>query len=769
MNQILNNLNNYWHMAYARHQAYEKNQLKNIKSISDIDASGLSIYNAKVPGNFELDLFENRIIEDPFSGTNVMKLHEYEDCHIWYFLKFKLDTPVNDETYLVFEGLDTYADIYIDGKHIGTTDNMLIEHEFLLEGILDTENELVVHIKPTCIEARKYEYPVSLWASPYNYESLYVRKAPHMFGWDIMPRIVSAGIWKPVRIECRSEQRIEEVYLYTVDISHENKNARITASYKVKIADCYSEDYEICITGKCENGSFKTRNKLHFISGKITFTVDDIKLWWPKDRGMPNLYDVTVELLKRNQVIDTKQFKFGIRTVKLERTSFTDEEGNGEFCFIINNEKVFVKGSNWVPADAFHSRDRERIPDILKLADDIGCNMLRCWGGNVYEDDIFYELCDQYGIMVWQDFSMGCAVYPQDTEFQNRIRSEAESVVKRLRQHPCIVLWAGDNECDQAYQWGGILTDPNQNVITRVVLPEVIKKLDIDRPYIPSSPYIDVEAFVKGWRYLTENHLWGSRDYYKSNYYKTALCHFASEIGYHGCPSPDSLKKFISPEKLWPYRDNDEWLAHATSPKLEKDSIYAYRVDLMANQVRELFGFIPDNLEEFSLASQISQAEAFKFFIELFRTQKWRKTGIIWWNLMDGWPQFSDAVVDYYFNKKLAYSYIKRSQQSVCVMLREPDNWKMQVVASNDSREGMELDFRVMDMDTGITVLERKKYIAADGVTYLGDISFSISDKKFYLITWKSDLCKGINHYLAGMPPFDFNKYVTWMKQMDNM
>jgi len=431
----------------------------------------------------------------------------------------------------------------------------------------------------------------------------------------------------------------------------------------------------------------------------------------------------------------------------------------------VNGEKIFAKGTNWVPADAFHSRDKERIPLILEMASDLNCNIIRCWGGNLYEDDIFYDICDREGILIWQDFAMACAIYPQDMDFQSRLSKEASSTIKRLRQHPCLALWAGDNECDQAYSWFGFDTNPNTNVLTRGVLPEAVRQHDPFRSYLPSSPYVDPTSYGKGDDYLPENHLWGIRDYFKSDYYAKFTCLFASEMGYHGCPSPESIEKFISTDNIWPY-DNEEWLLHSTSPLPEIDKRYNFRVELMANQIKVLFGTIPDNLKDFSHASQISQGEAKKFFIELFRSDENTRTGIIWWNLMDGWPQFSDAIVDYYFNKKLAYKYIKRSQRDILLTFREPKNGFIELVAVNDIEKVSPLDFTVKDAHSGVTVLSGQIPFIKDSVTSLDTVEYISSEQKMYLINWTDCFGNGSNHYLAGTPPFDFDWYKNCISKL---
>ncbi len=315
-------------------------------------------------------------------------------------------------------------------------------------------------------------------------------------------------------------------------------------------------------------------------------------------------------------------------------------------------------------------------------------------------------------------------------------------------------------------EWQGAGKDPNTNVLTREVLPRVLRDEDPIRPYLPSSPYIGRNAFDGGSKCLPEDHLWGPRDYYKSDFYKKSLCHFVTEIGYHGCPSPDSVREFISPDELWPYQDNEQWLLHSTSPIPGVD-LYDYRVELMAKQVRKLFGQVPDNLDDYAFASQASQAEALKFFIELFRSEKWRRTGIIWWNLIDGWPQFSDAIVDYYFRKKLAYQFVRRSQMPLCLMLTEPDNGKHQLVATNDFRQDIELEYCLSVIGTGEILRSGAACAAGGSVTSLGSISASDEAQRFYVIEWKSAKSVGINHYLSGEPPFDLGVYRKWLEAFE--
>jgi beta-mannosidase len=724
-------------------------------------AAGLVFHDCKVPGCIETDLHALGVLPDPFFGMNPLAVNEFtQKLHVFYAKAFTYSSKDGFDPFLVLEGVDCFADIYLNGEEADWLGNALIEHDLdISEYLRDGTNELFIHIRPAREEATHFEYPQMLYALKINMESVYVRKAAHMYGWDIMPRFISAGLYRPVYVEYRPAVRFEDVYLKTTKLAGDHSSAQLLLHYKFT-GDLY-EKYRVRIDMTCGDSAVAAEVVPVFIAGNFWIDVKNPKLWHPKGRGAANLYDVRVSLFAGGVCVDTLCFRHGIRMIELLRTSVVDAQGQGEFVFKVNGEKIFAKGTNWVPADAFHWRDKERLPKMLEMANDLNCNMIRCWGGNVYEDELFYDICDESGILIWQDFGMACAVYPQDAEFQNMLAYEAEAVVKRLRSHACVALWSGDNECDWAYEWAGSRTDPNTNVLTRKVLTEAVRLHDGTRPYIGSSPYFDEEGYKTGERFLSEIHLWGPRDYFKSGYYIHSPSRFVSEIGYHGCPSPESMKKFLSPDKLWPWQGNDEWLLHASSPFPD---VYPTRVPLMANQIGELFTESPDNLEDFSFASQAVQAEAKKFFIEMFRMAKWNRTGILWWNLIDGWPQFSDAIVDYYYDKKLAYGFVKASQQDVCVMLAESDAWHQQIYIVNDTPDAKTLSYEIQDVETGIVEAAGTHTVKADSSTAVGKIPFVRSKQRMFAMTWTGD-ASGKNHYLAGQPPFTLAEYKQLLKK----
>ncbi len=734
-------------------------------SLDEAVAAGLTFHDAKVPGNLELDLQRLGKLADPFYGMNSEDLRELEFAHVWYARRFAAEERPGCTAELVLEGVDCCASIYLNGLHLGDIDNMLVEHVFDVTRHLCEDNELFIHIRPARVVAREYDYPPNLAAFISSYDSLYIRKAPHMYGWDIMPRALSAGLWRPVSLRYRPIERFEMLYLETMNLSPEQDRADLSLRYDTKLHMAPGDDCRIRLEGACEDATFLEEVKLFSPAGAHRFALADPRLWRPNGYGEPHLYRVRATLLKNSAVLDERVFSFGVRTVRLERTDVTDAEGSGEFCFYVNGERIFAKGSNWVPLDAFHSRDIERVDRVIDLAVAAHCNILRCWGGNVYESDRFFDLCDAHGLMVWQDFAMACALYPEDEAFQRRLADEAVKVVRRLRQHPSLVLWAGDNECDQGYHWHN-MGDPNRNVLTRVVLPGVLGREDPRRPYLPSSPYISPAAFRAGEQALPEAHLWGPRGYYKAPFYRDAQCHFASEIGYHGCPDPESIRRFISPERVWPCTDNPEWNLHSTMP-VPGHQVFGpdgARVMLMVNQIRALFGDVPDSIEEFAFASQATQGEAKKTFVEMFRGGKWRRTGIIWWNLMDGWPQMSDAVVDYYFTPKIAYRYITRSQQHVALMFREPDGLEQTLVAANDTREDATLHYTVTEIGSGRVISEGDALAPANETTPMATVPYDPDAQRCYLIAWSGPLGEGRNHYLAGRPPFRLAEYRDWVQ-----
>ncbi len=707
---------------------------------------------ARIPGNVDLDLERAGILPELHRGTNVLKLEEWELAEFWYRLTFHV-SPEKGEVELCFAGVDTVAEYFLNGEKIGESHNMFVERRFSVTGKLRTENELYVCLRSPVRWALGRKYDTACWNLSYNSESVYLRKAPHSYGWDICPRNLNGGIFRPVFLEYLEEVRIEDVYMHTMNVDHHGARIRLSYDLNLPPQNFHKCRFELC--GDCEEATFTASERIVFSHGTFGFVIspENVRLWNPKGYGKPYLYRVRALIRgESGEVLAERIFSFGLRVFELE----WDPSGRKrEFCFRVNGRNILVKGTNWVPLDAWHARDVERLPKALALLAETGCNMVRCWGGNLYEEEQFFDFCDREGILVWQDLAMACNVYPCEEEFYQELRAEVADLLTRLRRHPCLALICGDNECDLGMIMNGI--DPKAYAVTRRVLPEAVFRADPFRPFLPSSPfYADKD------RPPVENHLWGPRDSFKSAFYMEDDSVFVSEIGYHGCPDPQSIRSFIDPEFLWPW-ENDQWMVHQTVPGGQWTREWN-RNKLMAEQVRELFGMIPDQLDSFSKASQISQAEALKFFIERTRLTKWEKTGIIWWNLLDCWPQFSDAVVDYYFRKKLAFDFICAVQKPLCLMLREPENWHLTAIIGNDSDRDYKGSFKVTNAENGICLAEGEFFSPANQNVTVADFRICQAETAFYFLELRTEEGRFLNHYVQYPGKLDLDRYLQFLE-----
>ena len=736
---------------------------------------------ATVPGNVELDLQRAGIVDSPELDSNVYLLEPWETYQWRYSRSFP--TPglaAGESLELCFEGIDCLSDIWLNGQRIGGTDNMLIPYAFDITEYAapaGEENRLEVYLRSSVIEGRSQVTPSLSRNSP-SPESIYIRRAPHTYGWDIMPRLVSAGLWRGVSLQVRKKAWIRDCYWYVERIDPDSGDARVYLDYTLSLPSDFvtgslKASWRISLDGQTA-AEGETIPDAH--AGRIQIPVPDAQLWWPRGYGEHPLYDVCFCLTDADgKQLDEQRRRLGIRTVALDRSEIHTTDQPGRFCFLVNGEPIFIKGSNWTPLDAFHSRDPQHLKTAFGIALDLNCNMLRCWGGNVYEDHPFYDLCDENGILVWQDFSFGCSEYPQDPDFQRAVGEEVRTIVRKLRGHACIALWSGNNENDASTRWSmaSFRADPNQDIVSRVTIPGALFECDPTRPYLPSSPYYSPEVVALGFdqHALPEDHLWGPRGYYKDPFYREATCLFASETGYHGMPCRESLEQMFSEGNVYPWSDTvshvwkDAWLTKS----VRESPAYGYvpkRNNLMINQVNILFGEVPDDLDRFIEASQSVQAEALKYFIERFRIAKFApRTGILWWNIRDGWPIISDAVVDWYNRPKKACDYIRNSQKDVCAMIGDAEGKGHPLVVANDTRRAVSGTVSVTDIASGKRIYSGNYKVDPNGRTEVARLKRP-SGQGIWLIRYTTPDGEQINHYLYGDPPFDLDSYRQLMRSV---
>ncbi|MDF1515254.1 MAG: glycoside hydrolase family 2, partial [Anaerolineae bacterium] len=522
---------------------------------------------AEVPGNVECDLMRAGLLPDLAKGNHIFAAIPLEAWQWNYERQFSapdMDPRGTQRIWLVFEGVDCLATVWLNGQRIGTTENMLIPHAFdITDTVVEGENTLNVCFEPAVLEGRTYTLPPLDYALPGKWEAQHIRKAAHMYGWDIMPRIVSAGLWRGVTLEIRNETRFDYVYWATQKVDVENKSATLAVNWQFSTQQHPLYDWKVLV--RIQQGDRLVDEKVCPVSGtrdQQRIQVDQVDFWWPNGYGDPALYDVTLRLVdKQANVLAEDRDRIGVRTIFLKRTESTNDEP-GVFVFVVNGVEIYARGTNWVPLDALHSRDSLHLPAVLPMLTDLQCNMVRCWGGNVYEDHDFFNFCDENGIMVWQDFALACNRPPQTADFATKMKQEARTIILKLRNHPSLALWCGSNENDVALGWIGMdWIAPSADVISRQVLPKAVEQHDPYRSYLPSSPYISDQFFHMHTprTLLPEDHLWGPRGYFKDPFYTATQARFVSEAGYHGCPSRETLEHMLDAAYVYPWQADGTW------------------------------------------------------------------------------------------------------------------------------------------------------------------------------------------------------------------
>lgn len=719
------------------------------------DVTGDSI-PSNIPGNVEIDLMNAGLLSDIYQGENVESTKDFELYDWWYIKDFKIDTlPQNNDAVLVFDGVDTYAEYFVNGTKIGESDNMLIPHEFFVDKVLQKgKNQLAVHIYSTMKKSEELEATPNLVADWDCFANVRCRKSSHCYGWDIFPRVMSAGIWREVRLEFRPSIRIDSVYVSTV-FAREDL-AGLAFYYDLKLpAEAFGK-YRIDFTGVCKDSHFSFSYPVSYKAATKFPYVNKPLLWWPNGMGEPNLYDVKVSLYdENNRLVDEKTLSYGIRHVRLERADFIGENG---FRLYINNQPTFCKGANWVPLDVLHSKDAEKYEECVLNYVENNSNMVRVWGGGVYEDEAFFDLCDKYGIMVWQDMMLACHAYPQDSEFTAAFSKEVESFIKRARNHTSIVLYCGSNETDWIYFCTG--QNPNDDVLTRKVIPDAIRKLDPYRVYYPTTPLF-TEEYVKkmGGKFLVdlqeieasrtdlpEEHYWWHRDDYET-YSDMKHC-FVGEIGYSGCLSLDSMKECMDVTSL--NKDNEycseAWKCHNYSTDGD-----------VRHATKYYFGEMPDTLEDFVLSSQILQAEAYKYLIEQTRIKKPYMTGILLWNMRDGWPAYNSSLVDYYGRKKLSYYYVRQSQQPLVFVM---DN-ALNGYACNDTLKAYQGEYKIYN-DKGKLLRKGDFFVEANENSSVGNFA-DLKDERYFILELQVGDAVYVNHFINEKRTHNFEKYKQFL------
>ncbi len=613
---------------------------------------------AQVPGDVHLDLMAAGQITDPFYGTESDHCLWMEEKDWWYRTQFSGSDMIktSDEQhqiFLLFHGLDTFAKIYLNGELMATHSNMFIHLKIDISGkVIPGENDLRVCLGSPAYSPDIHRDPNIARPPP---QRLWSRKAQACYGWDIAPRLVTIGIWRPVEVLICDELEIRNPWIQTKRFA--GSYAEVDLEFMICAHNL--KTHHVVVEMELHDQTRTIEQQID-CSGKIiieNFVLENPPLWWPHNHGSPELLSYNIKLIENDQVIDSFEGRFGVRTIKLIQEPIGEERTS--FYFEINNKPIFLKGMNWTPCDAIYSRINENhYRHLLEKTVKSNINALRVWGGGIYEADAFYDLCDENGILVWQDFMFACAVYPQDEEFLNEVQQEVEFIVAHLRRHPSIFVWCGDNEVDWVYLQQNV-PDFDKNRINREVLPAICRQYDPHRPYIPSSPFSEHGEHPNSEK-SGNVHLWKHGSAYRDDFYAKCRPNMVTEIGCISLPDMDVIKSFVPENKLWSV-ENEHWYLHCSDPRRSGES---YRVASWFSTIANNGLPKPRNLDELIRYSQQSQTEATASWIEHFSSQPncW---GIFLWNLCDCWPQISDAYIAFGFHEKPALQAVQKGYSNI--------------------------------------------------------------------------------------------------------
>lgn len=668
-------------------------------------STALPELHAEVPGYVHLDLMRAGVIGDIFYRMMERSAGWVDEADWRYETAFMVEDPPDYAT-LIFHGLDTVAVVTLNGEPLGHTDNMFVPHALPVGGRLRPgKNTLHVTLRSALEVGRQRR---AAWAESGN-EAMepdwfmwgarsFVRKAQYMYGWDWGPEPVSGGIWKPVELVTVPVARLLD-WRHTVDFT-ESGEAVVRLHMNVDRAPS-ARDTPLTVTAaitgvrNMEGGfddempapvSAPVQSGEAPASVALEIRVPHPRRWAPPRPDAadsllsPPLYDLAFTLTAGEEIVDEKHAAIGLRTIELVRQP--DADGKGEsFQFRINGEDVFMKGANWIPADSFPSRtDGERLAHLITSARDAGVNMLRIWGGGLYESTEFYDLCDRLGILVWQDFAYACAYYPDTGSYADAAREEAARAIRRLRNHPSLALWCGNNENAMMHyhRWAGDNT-PARELGERIyhqVLPEVLTVEDPSRPYWPSSPYGGPDPNGEDFGDRHNWNVWhsqGPASRYQGDWpgYEEDRSRFVSEFGFASSCGLTAWDSCLEPQDKNPWSPAVRW-----HDKTRKG--YDVYMGYIARHFPE-----PQTLADLVYFSQINQAEALKFGVEHWRRLKGRCWGTLYWQWNDCWPVQSWSVIDYAGEPKAAWYATRRFYAPVLLSLQR-DGETVEAHLTND-------------------------------------------------------------------------------------
>jgi beta-mannosidase len=701
---------------------------ENWKFKNNVDSLWLE---ASVPGDVHTDLLSNELIEDPFYRLNEHDLQWIDKTDWEYKTEFDLSQKdINSHSLaLEFQGIDTYSSIYLNDSLIETTDNMFIGKTVDIKSFAKLgKNTLYVKLfSPINIGVKIHDslgYDISSFNANDLAEigkvegnkrvSVFTRKAPYHYGWDWGPRLVTSGIWQPINIKTWNYFNIEDLYIRQKSL---NENASLVAEIEL---ESYLEIDEIVSEIYVDNQKVST-DLVYINKGtnkiEIPFTIKDYELWWPNGMGNQNMYEIKVKFQSNNNFV-TSSKRVGLREINLVTSE--DSIGNN-FYFEVNKKPVFMKGVNYIPQDIFLNRvTDDKYEELLEAAVDANMNMIRVWGGGIYENEVFYNLCDEKGLLVWQDFMFACAMYPGDEDFLNSVEQEAEYNVKRLRGHPSIALWCGNNEVRSAWKnWGwekDVIENQSPEIASEIskayddvfhkILPEVVNNLDNSTAYWPSSPGSNfsggTESYTSG-----DAHYWGvwwGKEDFES--YNQKVPRFMSEFGFQSFPEFSSVDKYTN--------ESDYSIYSEVMKSHQRSSIGNSTIeDYMLRHYNK-----PKSFKGYLYVSQILQAYGMSIGMESHRRNKGYSMGSLYWQLNDCWPVASWSSIDYFGKWKALHYSTKKAFQPVLISFFKSDSEiELHIISDLLESKEVDLNLKVLSFSGEVLYEMNKNYLLQQNST----------------------------------------------------
>jgi len=682
---------------------------------------------AAVPGTVHTDLLVNKIIEDPFFRDNEKNLQWIENEDWEYVSEITLNEKILKRRNLeiIFDGLDTYADVYFNDSLIIRADNMFRKWIADIKSPAKPgSNKLYILFKSPVRTAniiKKNQIPLP------GGDRVFTRKAAYHYGWDWAPRFVTSGIWRNVNITGWDFFMINGVNIQQREISTET--ALLTAVLDVKSDE--KADFLTHVTDKGTGDRliyFTTKIQPGDNTIKIDFEIKNPKLWWSNGLGNQDMYEFFIESTDNRERWHSVEISTGLRTIELVQ----EKDSIGEsFYFKLNGVPVFMKGANFIPADCFLPRvTKEKYAALIQTAKESNMNMLRVWGGGVYEDDEFCIKCDENGILVWQDFMFACAMNPGDNAFIENVRREAVDNIKRLNNHPCIALWCGNNEVDEGLNnWGwqkqfGYSPEVSAKVwnwytkLFHEILPSVVSDLASVKNYISSSPkhgWGRPESMTSG-----DSHYWGVWwGMEPFEIYEKKVPRFMGEYGFQGFPDYESIAKFTLQEDRYLY--SDVLKSHQKHP-VGFETIRKYM---------ERDYIVPKEFKNYIETSQLVQAYGIKKAIETHRRAKPRCMGTLYWQFNDCWPSISWSGIDYFGNKKYLQEILPALYDDILISTTD-ENEKIKVYIISDKLNNVSGSLKITIKkeinEEVIAISGRDIEIPANS----GSVYFELDKNKFY-------------------------------------